>query len=90
MKENEIIQKNLVKSCQKVILMLQSDNIEVSYINLISYMLNTVMLIGNHEDAMMLLNIITERYHNDDNFLNLVKDFSFGYNILEEWVDIVT
>lgn len=90
MKENEIIQKNLVKSCQKVLLMLKSDNIEVSYINIISYMLNTIMLIGNQEDAMMLLNIITERYHNDDNFLNVVNDFSFGYNILEEWFDIVT
>ena len=70
--------------------MLKSDNIEVSYINIISYMLNTIMLIGNQKDAMMLLNIITERYHNDDNFLNVVNDFSFGYNILEEWFDIVT
>lgn len=83
MKNDPLIQENLIKSINKVLESLDS------CINIISHMLTTIMLIGDQQLALNIVKDLQLKYNTQQNFRNLIDEFSYN-NILDEWNTIIT
>ena len=68
MKQNQVIQENLLKSVKKIMILFETDEFDIRYLNLVSYMLSTIVLIGNIEDARQIVNMLIEKYNADESF----------------------